>query len=124
MQACGALRNYGVHAVVANLLHTRKDQVLLVQRDAPRSQRLARALAQQLLSTPPQQDGLPVEAVSLHSMADGRLITASSDSGGESDTAAAVVLTIARPPHEPVIEVPLVKCITLLHQQRIEDSDA
>lgn len=30
MQAAGALHAYGVHAVVANLLHTRKDQVLLV----------------------------------------------------------------------------------------------
>jgi hypothetical protein len=32
MQAAGALDKYHVHAVVANLLHTRKDRVLVIQR--------------------------------------------------------------------------------------------
>lgn len=30
-QAAGAMSKYGVHAVVANLLHTRKDQVKVLQ---------------------------------------------------------------------------------------------
>lgn len=33
MQAAAALDRYGVHMVVANILHTRKDQVLLVRRN-------------------------------------------------------------------------------------------
>jgi hypothetical protein len=31
LQAAGALEKYHVHAVVANLLHTRKDRVLVIQ---------------------------------------------------------------------------------------------
>lgn len=34
MQAKDSLQAYGMHAVVANLLHTRKDRVLLVVRGA------------------------------------------------------------------------------------------
>jgi hypothetical protein len=34
LQAAGALDKYHVHAVVANLLHTRKDRVLVIQRPA------------------------------------------------------------------------------------------
>jgi hypothetical protein len=34
VQAAGALDKYSVHAVVANLLHTRKDRVLVVKQQA------------------------------------------------------------------------------------------
>jgi len=43
VQATGALTRYDVHAVVANILHTRKDRVLIVRK-------------QNKLSTQPQGD--------------------------------------------------------------------
>jgi hypothetical protein len=51
LQASGALRNYGVHAVVANILHTRKDHVLVV---SPAGQ-LPGALAACLPARPPSR---------------------------------------------------------------------
>lgn len=33
LQACSSINNYGVHAVVANILETRKDKVLIVSND-------------------------------------------------------------------------------------------
>lgn len=47
MQAAGAIERYGVHAVVANMLETRKDVVTLVSRagagaEAPLAERLIR----------------------------------------------------------------------------------
>jgi hypothetical protein len=37
-QAAGALDKYAVHAVVANLLHTRKDRVLIVRQQQQQQQ--------------------------------------------------------------------------------------
>ena len=57
MQAAGAIERYGVHAVVANILETRKDEVTLVSRaeggaEAP--------LAESLIRRP--ADGQVIEA--------------------------------------------------------------
>ncbi len=37
-QASSSVDSYGVHAVVANLLHTRKEQVWLVRKDSSTSE--------------------------------------------------------------------------------------
>jgi len=44
-QASGAVERYGVHAVVANLLHTRKDRVLIVHGESAQQQSGAAAAA-------------------------------------------------------------------------------
>jgi hypothetical protein len=46
-QAGGALQKYQVQAVVANLLHTRKDRVLIVQQQAQQGQRAGPGAEQQ-----------------------------------------------------------------------------
>ena len=87
LQAGGALTRYGVHAVVANILHTRKDRVLVVQ------------LGQQGAA-----EGSSTAA-------------AASGAGAGAGMAGLAVVEIVRPPAERYIEVQLVSSVARLHHQ-------
>jgi hypothetical protein len=68
-QAAGALEKYQVQAVVANLLHTRKDRVLIVQQQGQQEQQQPSVRVDEVLRPPEEphiEKRLVARVVALH----------------------------------------------------------
>lgn len=141
MQAGGAIANYGVHAVVANILHTRKDRVLVVtqQQHKPAG---AAATGDDGAASATHNGTSAVLAAADAAAALSEAATAAcaaaaaaaAGGGGDGDGAAAPgvrlpcdstvaggldVLEILRPSSAPYIEPALVSAVAALHDQYV-----